>query len=239
MKRITAAQSLRPLLAVLFLASLGAGLPSCAGSGGNLPAAAGDLERITLAPPDTQGGKPLMQALKERQSRRSFREDELAPEVLSNLLWAAFGVNRPDSGRRTAPSALNWQEIDVYVAMKRGLYLYNAGTHTLDPVLARDIRAETGGFIQPFVKKAPVNLVYVADLSRTRGLKGTVVSGEDKMLYAGVSTGCISQNVYLYCASQGLATVVRGYVDKAELAQAMGLREDQRVILAQTVGYPK
>jgi SagB-type dehydrogenase family enzyme len=177
--------------------------------------------------------------LKDRHSSRSFREEVLTHEVLSNLLWAAYGINRPESGKRTAPSALNWQEIDIYVTLKEGLYLYEAKGHALVPILNRDIRAETGSFIQPFVKKAPLNLVYVADLARTGGLKGTVVSAEEKMLYAAVSTGAIVQNVYLYCASEGLSTVVRGYVDKTDLARAMGLREDQKIILAQTVGYPE
>lgn len=225
--------------AVLLLAAVLAGLPSCAGTTRHAAVSPGALSPIELLPPDTLGGKPLMQALQERQSGRSYREDDLSLEDLSNLLWAAFGVNRPDSGKRTAPSALNWQEIDVYVAMRQGLFLYNAKAHRLDPILDRDIRAETGGFIQPFVKKAPVNLVYVADFSRTGGLAAAVVPDSEKRLYAGVSTGCISQNVYLYCASAGLSTVVRGYVDKPDLAAAMGLREHQEVILAQSVGYPK
>ena len=212
---------------------------SCAGPARQMTASPGDLKLIQLPPPRTEGGKPLMQALKDRHSSRSFREEVLTHEVLSNLLWAAYGINRPESGKRTAPSALNWQEIDIYVTLKEGLYLYEAKGHALVPVLNRDIRAETGRFIQSFVKNAPLNLVYVADLARTRGLKGTLVSAEEKILYAAVSTGAIVQNVYLYCASEGLSTVVRGYVDKTDLARAMGLREDQKIILAQTVGYPE
>jgi SagB-type dehydrogenase family enzyme len=225
-------------LFIIFLAlALVTVLGSCAGPARQTAVSPGDLKLIQLPPPRPEGGKPLMQALKDRHSSRSFREEALTPQVLSNLLWAAYGINRPESGKRTAPSALNWQEIDIYVALKEGLYLYVAKGHALVPILNRDIRAETGSFIQPFVKKAPLNLVYVADLARTRGLKGTVVSAEEKMLYAAVSTGAIVQNVYLYCASEGLSTVVRGYVDKPELARVMGLREDQKIILAQTVGY--
>ena len=223
------------LLVIGFLPVLG----SCAGPVEQRAGSAGDLKRIQLVPPRTEVGKPLMQALKDRHSSRSYREEALSPDVLSNLLWAAYGINRPESGKRTAPSALNWQEIDIYVALKEGLYIYEATHHALVPVLNRDIRAETGSFIQPFVKKAPLNLVYVADLARTGGLKGTVVSTEEKMLYAAVSTGAIVQDVYLYCASEGLSTVVRGYVDKTELARVMGLREDQQIIVAQTVGYPE
>lgn len=222
-------------LVYAFLTVLG----SCTVPAGQMAVSPGDLKLIQLPAPQAEGGKPLMQALKDRHSSRSFREEALTPEVLSNLLWAAYGINRPESGKRTAPSALNWQEIDIYVALKEGLYLYEAKGHALVPVLDRDIRAETGSFIQPFVKKAPLNLVYVADQARTGGLKGTLVSAEEKMLYAAVSTGAIVQNVYLYCASEGLSTVVRGYVDKTDLARVMGLREDQKIIVAQTVGYPE
>ena len=186
---------------------------------------------VPLPKPQTEGGKPLMEALKARKSTRAFSTKALPPQVLSNLLWAANGVNRPD-GRRTAPSAVNWQEIDVYVATADGLYLFDAKAHALNQVLAEDVRAMTGG--QPFVKEAPVNLLFVADLARMG--KG---SAEDKNFYSATDTGFVSQNVYLFCASEGLATVVRGGVDRAALAKKAGLRADQKIILAQTVGYPK
>jgi len=187
---------------------------------------------IKLLPPQTESGKPLMQALKLRQSGRSFDSKPLPPQVLSDLLWAANGVNRPESGKRTAPSAVNWQEIDIYVALPEALYLYDAKTHSLLPVVAKDLRGATGN--QGFVKDAPVNLVFVADFARI-----STSSEEDKKFYSATDTGYISQNVYLYCASQGLSTVVRGSVDREQLAGAMKLRPDQRIILAQTVGYPK
>jgi len=196
------------------------------------PALAQDLKPVELPKPDMEGGKPLMQVLKARQSGREFSAEKLPPQVLSNLLWAAWGVNRPDSGRRTAPSASNRQEVEIYVATAEGLYLYDAKAHRLQPVLTKDLRAATGR--QPFVGEAPVNLVYVADYSKMG--KG---SDEDKALTAGADTGFISQNVYLYCASEGLATVVRGMVDRPALAKAMNLRPDQRIVLGQTVGYPK
>jgi len=186
---------------------------------------------VQLPKPQTEGGMPLMQALNERKTSRQFSPKELPEQVLSNMLWAAFGINRPD-GKRTAPSAMNMQEIDIYVATAKGLYLYDAKANALILTLAEDIRAKTGG--QPFVKDAPVNLVYVADYAKmTRG------SDEDKDFYSVVDTGFISQNVYLFCASEGLATVVRGYVNKPALAKAMNLRPDQKIILAQTVGYPQ
>jgi nitroreductase len=185
---------------------------------------------IQLPKPQTEGGMPLMQTLNERKTSRDFSTKELPDQVLSNMLWAAFGINRPD-GKRTAPSAMNMQETDIYVATAKGLYLYYPKENTLILKLGEDIRAKTGG--QPFVASAPVNLVYVADYAKMRG------SDEDKNFYSATDTGFISQNVYLFCASEGLATVVRGYVDKPALAQAMKLRPDQKIILAQTVGYPQ
>jgi len=191
-----------------------------------------ELKPIILPAPQTDGGKPLMQALKARHSTREFSSEKLPPQVLANLLWAAFGINRPDTGKRTAPSAINWQEIDVYVATAEGLYVYDAKGNRLDPVLAEDVRGATG--MQPNIKDAPVNLVYVADLAKTGNS-----SAEDKNLYTAAGAGFIAQNVYLFCASEGLAVVVRGTVDRVALAKLMKLRPDQRVLLAQTVGYPK
>lgn len=189
-------------------------------------------ESIKLPDPQMEGGKPLMEVLKERSSSREFSTEKLPLQVLSNMLWAAFGINRPDVEKRTAPSAVNWQEIDIYVATADGLYLFDAKAHMLELVLANDIRAMTGR--QAFVKEAPVNLVYVADFS-----KMGEATDEQKDFYSAADTGFIGQNVYLYCASKGLATVVRGLVDKPALAKEMGLRPDQKVILSQTVGYPK
>jgi SagB-type dehydrogenase family enzyme len=188
---------------------------------------------VPLPKPDMEGGKPLMQVLKERKSTRQYSDKQLSKQVMSNLLWAAWGINRPKYGKRTAPSAVNRQEIDVYVATTEGLYLYDAKAHALKLILEEDIRADTG--TQSFVKTAPVNLVYVADLSKLgrRSAKSENLSG------SAANTGFISQNVYLFCASEGLGTVVRGMVDKRALAEKMQLRDDQRVILAQSVGYPK
>ncbi len=191
-----------------------------------VPAEAADIQ---LPAPQTSGGKPLMQALKERKSARQFSAEKLPPQVLSNLLWAAFGVNRPD-GRRTAPSAMNWQEIDIYVALAEGTYLYDAKEYLLRQITAGDLRGATGS--QPFVRDAPVNLVYVADMART-GKAGP----EDQRFYSTADVGFVSQNVYLFCASEGLGTVVRGTVNREALAKALKLRPEQKVMLAQTVGY--
>jgi SagB-type dehydrogenase family enzyme len=191
-----------------------------------------ELKPLILPAPQTDGGKPLMQALRDRHSTREFSPEKLPPQVLANLLWAAFGINRPDSGKRTAPSAMNWQEIDVYVALPEGLFVYDAKGNKLDPILAEDVRAAAG--VQPFVKDAPVNLVYVADFAKTGKS-----SPEDRNFYSGADVGFIAQNVYLFCASEGLAVVVRGSVDRTALAKLMRLRPDQKILLAQTVGYPK
>jgi SagB-type dehydrogenase family enzyme len=191
-----------------------------------------ELKPILLPVPQTQGGMPLMEALKNRRSQRQFSSEKLPLQTLSNLLWAAYGINRPESKRRTAPSARNVQEIDVYAVMEEGVYRYDAVSNILKPIQKGDHRAATG--IQPFVKNAPVNLVFVADWAKI-----PVVSEEEKRAYAGTDVGYISQNVYLFCASEGLATVARGMVDGVSLAKRMELRPDQRVILAQTVGYPE
>ena len=192
---------------------------------------AATLDSIALPKPDTHGGKPLMQALSDRKSAREFASDSLPPQVLSNMLWAGFGVNRPD-GHRTAPSAMNRQTIDIYVVMADGAYLYDAAGNKLVPVVSGDLRALTG--TQDFVKQAPANLVYVSDYAKMSGS-----SADSKLLYSGAETGFISQNVYLYCASEGLATVVRASVDRDALAKALRLRQDQKITLAQTVGLAK
>ena len=200
----------------------------------NLPVCAEELEPIELLPPQFDRGKLLMHALKERKSIRSFSQKELPLDVLSNLLWAAAGVNRPESGLRTTPTAVNWQEIDIYVAMKKGLYLYNPKDHRLEPVRAKDIREYTG--VQEFTQIAPVNLIYVANFSK---MSGQFANTDTKVFYSATDTGFISQNVYLFCASEGLATVVIGWIEKPALALAMKLREEQKIILAQPVGYPE
>jgi len=189
-----------------------------------------ESKTVQLPAPKTDGGKPLMQVLKERKSSRSFSAKALPDDVLSNLLWAADGVNRPD-GKRTAPSAMNMQEVDIYVAKADGLYLFDAKAQALKLIAAQDVRAQTGG--QPFVAQAPVNLIYVADQAKMARL-----SDPDKTFYAATDTGFISQNVYLFCASEGLATVVRAMGSRDGLTQAMNLRPEQKIILAQTVGYP-
>lgn len=186
----------------------------------------------TLPPPQTSGGKPLMQALQARHTSREFKSNPLPQQTLSNLLWAAFGINRPATGERTAPSAHDAQDISIYVVTPDSVRIYDAKKNILQLVAAQDIRALTGR--QPFVKDAPVNLVYVADFG-----KFPADSEDERIFYSAADAGFISQNVYLYCASEGLATMVRAYIDKPALARAMLLKPSQHIVLAQSIGYPK
>ncbi|HCS46787.1 MAG TPA: nitroreductase [Candidatus Aminicenantes bacterium] len=194
--------------------------------------AAQDADLVNLPAPQMTGGKPLLDCLKARQSGREFSSEKLPLRVLSNLLWAADGINRPDSGKRTAPSAVNWQDIDVYAATADGVFLYLSKEHALKKIVGEDLRAAMGK--QEFVKDVPLNLVYVSDYSKIP--RGT---DEDKRSISGTHTGFISQNVYLFCASEGLSTVVRGLIDEETAAKAMKLRPEQHITLAQSVGYPK
>jgi nitroreductase len=191
---------------------------------------------IVLPEPDKTAGKPLMQALSERQTIRTFTDETLTPWQLSELLWAGWGINRPADKKRTAPSSRNVQEIDVYVAMQSGLYLYSAETNTLKQIHNRDIRPVCG--TQDFVATAPVNLVYVADLGKLGKKEGDEIKDSD-LLSSWANTGFIAQNVYLYCASANIGCVIRGLVPRDKLAPEMGLRSNQRIILSQTVGIPQ
>lgn len=189
-----------------------------------------DVEYLKLPPPMRDGGMPLLGALQHRRSTRTFAPASLDDVMLSTLLWAAFGINRPDTGQRTAPSARNWQEIDLYLAMPDGLYVLEPVDWRLRLVVGEDLRAATG--LQDYVGSAPLNIVYVSRLSR--------LGETDKPLrqfYTALDTGFISQNVYLFCAAFGLATVARGLLDRRALARAMRLDADQRVVLAQSVGH--
>lgn len=194
-----------------------------------------NAQDISLPSPSRKGGSPLMEALNERGSARLFSDKELSLQQLSDMLWAAWGINREADGKRTAPSSHNSQEMDVYVTLMSGLYLYDASSNVLKQIHDRDIRALTG--TQPFPATAPVNLVYVADLSK-RGLQeGRQVTDTD-LLSSWANTGFMAQNVYLWCASEGMSCVIRAMVPRDTLAPEMGLRPLQKIILAQTIGLP-
>jgi len=192
-----------------------------------------DNASISLPNPQMDKGKPLMQVLKERKSSRDFSSQKIGDQDLSNLLWAGFGINRPETGGRTAPSAMNTQEIDLYVTLEKGCYRYDAKSNKLIHVVNKDIRALAGK--QPFVKDSPLNVIFVADYSRLKKNNQT----NDAKTYSIANAAFIGENIYLYCASEGLAVVFRANIDKPILAKAMQLRSDQEVLFAQTVGYPK
>ncbi|MDD5581885.1 MAG: SagB/ThcOx family dehydrogenase [Candidatus Marinimicrobia bacterium] len=187
---------------------------------------------IPLPEPQKTGGMPLMEALNHRQSSRSFQEKEIPNQLLSNLLWAAFGVNR-EGGKRTAPSSQGKNEIEIYISTAKGLFLYVPEENALKKIHDKDIRKQTGK--QNFVAKAPMNLIYVANYKKA----GKNIDPEIYRYTSGINTGFIAQNVYLYCASEGLGTVVRGWFDEKELREAMGLEDYKGIILTQTVGYKK
>ncbi len=189
-----------------------------------------DVALDVSLPKPRREGNPFLKILQERRSSREFANRPLDNQLLSDLLWAAFGVSNRE-GYRTAPSARNWREIEIYVALAQGLYRYRPESENLELVLREDVRAHTGH--QDFVASAPVNLVYVADMEKMGD-----ASERDWEFYAAADTGFVSQNVYLFCAATGLATVVRGLIDRPMLAQRMRLRPSQRVTLAQCVGYP-
>jgi len=203
-----------------------------AGAMAAMPMATAFAQETKMLPaPRKEAGKPLMQVLQARRSIREYSQRPLSAQTLSDLLWAAYGVNRP-SGDRTAPYWRHIMVIDVYAAMADGVWLYDPKQHALRAHLDIDIRAQTG--VQDFVATAPLNFVYVVHGERMKD-----VSAEDRRLYGSVDAAFAGQNVYLYCASEGLASVFRGAVDYAKLGRAMRLGDGQFVAFAQTVGYPR
>lgn len=194
-------------------------------------ATASEVKIIQLPPARTSGGKPLTEALKLRRSTREYSSRPIEAQVLSDLLWSAYGINRP-TGDRTAPYWRHIMVIDIYAVMANGTWSYDPKLHALVQHLEDDLRAKTG--LQDFVGTAPLNLVYVAHGDRMQ-----YTPAEDQRLYASADACFIGQNVYLFCASEGLATVFRGAVNQKALAEAMHLDPSQFVTFAQTVGYPK
>ena len=188
-------------------------------------------DNLRSLPPARQvGGLPLMQALAARRSQRAFSSEPLPDQLLADLLWAAAGVNRPADDGRTAPSAMHAQEIDLFVALPSGLYRYEPASHRLALAMDSDVRRVTG--YQDFVDNAALDLVFVADHRRM----GRVPAARRES-YSSCAAGAMAQNVYLFCASAGLATVLRAWFDRSALSQAMGLTEDEQVLFAQTVGH--
>jgi nitroreductase len=196
------------------------------------PRPAVDAAAIELPPPRRSGGMSLMEALQRRASAREFDPAALGEQLLSDLLWAAAGINRPEAGGRTAPSAMNSQEVQLHVAMPQGLFRYEPAAHALQLSVGSDVRRVTG--YQDFVDSAPLDLVYVADHRRMQ-----LVPAAQRERYAFAAAGAMAQNVYLFCAANRLGTVIRAWFDQHALAQAMGLEADQQLLLCQTVGQVK
>ena len=204
-----------------------------------------NLEPIALVPPQTDGGKSVLAALQERKTTRTIRGEKLSAQMLSNLLWAAWGVNRKNGpfGQvgRTAASASNSQEIDLYVVLPEGTYLYEAVSHRLDPVVAGDLRPKVSAHDRGGdMTKAPVILIYVVDVAKyakSKFQEPGMRDAEIQKSYYNVATGLIAGNVYLFAASQGLAAWFHN-CNKPALAAELKLRPQQRVLYAQTVGLP-
>ena len=217
-------------------------VPALAVVSGTATSIAQDLQPIALMKPQSDDGKSVLAALQQRKTTRNISAERLPPQMLSNLLWAAFGVNRERASfgkpGRTAPSASNSQEIDLYVALPEGVYLYEATAHRLKPVVAGDFRARSG---RRAARTAPVNIFFVADLSRydtgPRQPDRNIGDPEVQKSYYYVATGLIAQNVSLFCASEGLAAWFHN-CDKENSARDFKLRPEQKVLFAQTVGYP-
>lgn len=172
-----------------------------------------------LPEPDKQGGMPLMQALNERQSIKAFADKEVDNQVLSEILWAAYGVNR-SGGLRTIPTAMNQKDLDMFVAKKDGIWQYNANDHELIMISHENILPIFA--TQDYMKDAPIVLIY------TGGKDGD---------YPAMHAGSAYQNVGLYAASKGMASVVRGYFDKDEVAKALKLPNSKKVIISQAIGW--
>lgn len=189
---------------------------------------------IKLNEPRLDKGISLMAALKKRKTDRNISDKKLTLQQLSDLLWAADGVNRPD-GKRTSPAAMAKYAVDIYVVLPEGVYLYDVPKHELTPIAKGDYRKDTGK--QDFVYTAPLNLVYVINLKNWENLNRPVqVNKRDRWII--LEAGFFVQNVYLYCASEGLGTVVRGYIDEDKFGKVIKVKPEH-VILAQTVGYLK
>ncbi len=182
--------------------------------------------------PVAAGSATLQQALKDRKSASGFLAQPVPRPKILELLWAAWGINRPDSGKRTAPSAMNAQEIDLYMLTAEGAFLYDAKANGLTPVSEQDLRAKATS--AGSLKDAAVQIVFVADYAKLRGS-----SQSQKELWSAAHAGFIGQNIYLFCAAEGLGARFYAGIDKTALQASLALREGQAVIFGQAVGYAR
>jgi len=191
-----------------------------------------DLQTMALNLPDKSRGLPVMQALEKRASSWEFSDKKLNLQDLSDLLWAADGINRPEIKKRTAPSAQNAQDIDIYVFMEEGIYIYNASGNALNPVKKGDFRSLIEK-VEPYKGNAPVILLLVSDISRFRAGGDSI-----RLSWAAMDAGIVSQNIALFCASAGLNTRPRSSMDHAGLREILKLKDTQYIMLNNPVSYP-
>jgi len=195
-------------------------------------AVAQDLQPIKLLPPQTEKGKTLMKALEERCTTREYSDRAMSLQDISNVLWAANGINRVKEMKHTAPTAMNQQEIDIYVVLGKGIFLYDPHDSTLYPVVKGDLREQAG--TQDYVKTAPLNLIYVADYTKMKNAEE-----EKKESYASADAAFIADNVYLVCAAFDMGCVVRASVDREKLSATLKLLPFQHIVFGQTIGFLK
>lgn len=199
---------------------------------GELSLSTSELKVIKLNTPNKKGGAPLMKVFNDRHSEREFARDMLKAQDLSDLLWATNGINRPD-GKRTAPSAKNVQDVDVFVITQEGAYLYDAKAHTLNPITKGDFRDLVAGG-QDFVKTAPVSILLASELSRLGD-----ASAERTKLMGAVDVGIVNQNINIACEGLGLVTVPRATMNHVELKKVLKLTDTHLLLMNNPVGYPK
>ena len=190
-----------------------------------------ELKVIKLNAPDKTRGSAIMKALNDRQSVREYATETIKPQDLSDLLWAANGINRPD-GKRTAPSCRDFKDVEIYVVLPEGVYIYDAQDHALTPVSAGDYRGAVAAG-QDFAKDAPLCIVLVADMTKYGNMS------ENSKLMAAIDVGIVCQNINVACAGLGLATVPRGTMDQATLKIALKLKDNHLLLMNNPVGYPK
>ncbi len=195
-----------------------------------------EIKTESLPKPNINGrNSSILKLLENRRTHRQFSTKEISAQQLSEILWCANGVNDTISGKRTVPSAYNWHGVTVYAAASNGLFIYEPNEHSLNKISDKDIRTFTGS--QDFVKRAPLTLIYVADFGKMNP-KSKTMNDDKRLFLSAIEAGCMVQSVYLYCASEGLNTVVRDMVDRDALAKQMEvLKPKQKIVIVQTIGY--
>jgi SagB-type dehydrogenase family enzyme len=231
-----------PLIAVIALLAISCSStqPSTAGAVWvqKTPIDLTQFRAIALKQPNTNGGAPLIQAMQNRISTRQFASENVTLEDLSGILWSAYGINR-EAGGRTVPSAFGIYPLKIYVVMANGIYQYQPEKNELTPIVQGDYRQYTGDDMSPYAATAPLNLLFYADFSKYKtgneGLDTFLAGAGDR--FVAVNTGTCIQDVYLYCASEGLKTVAHGTINEAKMKELLQLDDQHKFVIAQTIGY--